>query len=138
MPVTAPNVVAHPPTSPSNHLRDGPLAFGITSYLVLCTAVYLPSDHPHLQGAAAAMPGRAFVLWDKEFGEAAQAPERSRFNGSKRKVQVGGDLRLGVAAEVRQHQDLALLLGQAGEGAANLMGASIALGQFSAVRTSEV
>src|ERR687898_3578530 len=35
------------------------LAFGITSYLVLCTAVYLPSDHPHLQGAAAAMPGRA-------------------------------------------------------------------------------
>jgi hypothetical protein len=32
------------------------LAFGITSYLILCTAVYLPSDHPHLEGAAAAMP----------------------------------------------------------------------------------
>jgi hypothetical protein len=44
------------------------------------------------KGAAAAMPGRAFVLRGKEFGEAAQAPERSRFNGSKRKVQVVGDL----------------------------------------------
>ena len=44
------------------------------------------------KGAAAAMPGRAFVLREKEFGEAAQAPERSRFHGSQRKVQVGGDL----------------------------------------------
>ena len=81
------------------------------------------------------MPGRAFVLRGEEFGEAAQAPECSGFHGSKGKVQVCGDLRLGVAAEVRQHQDLALLHGQAGKGAANLMGACIALGQFSAVLT---
>jgi hypothetical protein len=44
------------------------------------------------KGAAAAMPSRALVLREKEFGEAAQAPERSRFNGSKRKVQVCGYL----------------------------------------------
>src|SRR4030095_1515453 len=84
------------------------------------------------------MPGRAFVLRDEEFGEAAQAPERSRFHGSKGKVQVCGYLRLGVAAEVRQHKDLALLHGEADERAANLMGACIALGQFSAVRTGQV
>src|SRR4029453_13891111 len=84
------------------------------------------------------MPGRALVLREKEFGEAAQAPERSRFHGSKRKVQVCGYLRLGVAAEVRQHNDLALLHGQADERAANLMGACIGLGQFSTVRTREV
>ena len=41
---------------------------------------------------AVAMPGRGFVLREKEFGEAAQAPERSRLDGPKRKVQVGGDL----------------------------------------------
>src|SRR5829696_3337809 len=84
------------------------------------------------------MPGRALVLRDKELGEAAQAPERSRFHGSKGKAQVGGDLRLGVAAEVRQHQDLALLHGQADEGAAHFMGACIALGQFSAILTVDV
>jgi hypothetical protein len=68
-------------------------ASGTTSYLILCTAVYLPSDHLSLaKSAAAAMPGRALVLRDKEFGEAAQAPERSRFNGSKWKVQVCGYL----------------------------------------------
>jgi hypothetical protein len=64
------------------------LASGTTSCLILCTAVYLPSDHPHLQGYSGCDPGRARVLRDKKFGEAAQAPERSRFNGSKRKVQV--------------------------------------------------
>src|SRR4029453_18865860 len=84
------------------------------------------------------MPGRALVLREKEFGEAAQAPERSRFHGSKRKVQVCGYLRLGVAAEVRQHNDLALLHGQTDERAANFMGACIALGQFSAVLTGDV
>ena len=68
------------------------LAFGTTSYRILCTAVCLPSDHSYLEGAAAAMPGRGLVLREKELGEAAQAPGRSRFNGSKRKVQVGGDL----------------------------------------------
>jgi hypothetical protein len=68
------------------------LAFGITSYLILCTAVYLPSDHPHLQGCSGCDPGRALVLWDKEFGEAAQAPERSRFNSSKWNFQMRGDL----------------------------------------------
>src|SRR5918993_5692974 len=85
------SVCVHPVLR-STHLASLTVTFRTTSYLVLCTAVYLPSDHPHLQGAAAAMPGRAFVLRDKEFGEAAQAPERSRFHGSKRKVQVGGDL----------------------------------------------
>ena len=44
------------------------------------------------KGVAAAIPGRALVLGDKELGEAAQAPERSGFHGSKRKAQVGGDL----------------------------------------------
>jgi hypothetical protein len=44
------------------------------------------------KGVAAAMPGRALVLRDKEFGEAAQAPERSGFHGSKGKVQAPGDL----------------------------------------------
>jgi hypothetical protein len=69
------------------------LAFGTISYLILGTAVYLPSDHLSLaKGTAAAMPGPALVLREKEFGETAQTPERSRFNGSKGKVQVGGDL----------------------------------------------
>jgi hypothetical protein len=69
------------------------LAFETTSYLILCTAVYLPSLIILIsKGVAAAMPGRALVLGEKEFGEAAQAPERARFNGSKGKVQVGGDL----------------------------------------------
>jgi hypothetical protein len=69
------------------------LGSGTTSYLILCTAVYLPSDHPHLEGCSGCdAPGRTLVLRDKEFGEAAQAPERSRFHGSKGKVQVGGDL----------------------------------------------
>jgi hypothetical protein len=68
------------------------LALGITSYLILCTAVCLPSDHLISKGCSAAMPGRALVLLDKEFGEAAQAPERTRFNGSKGKVQVCGYL----------------------------------------------
>jgi hypothetical protein len=45
---------------------------------------------------------------------------------------------LGVAPEVRQHKDLALLLGQADEGAANFVGACIALGQFAAVLTGDV
>src|SRR5215203_284735 len=83
------SVCVHPVLR-STHLAS----LNLQDHLISCsrTAVYLPSDHPHLQGAAAAMPGRAFVLRDKEFGEAAQAPERSRFNGSKRKVQVCGDL----------------------------------------------
>ena len=69
------------------------LTFGITSYLVLCTAVCLPSDYLSLaKGAAAAMPGRALMLREKELGEAAQASERSRLDGPKGKVQVGGDL----------------------------------------------
>jgi hypothetical protein len=68
------------------------LASGTTSYRILCTAVYLPSDHPHLQGCSGCDPGRALVLWEQELGEAAQAPERSRFHGSKGKAQVGGDL----------------------------------------------
>jgi hypothetical protein len=69
------------------------LASGTTSYLILCTAVYLSSDHLSLaKSAAAAMPGRALVLREKEFGEAAQASERSRLDGPKRKVQVCGYL----------------------------------------------
>ena len=65
----------------------------LRNHLILCTAVYLPSLIILIsKGVAAAMPGRALVLRDKEFGEAAQAPERSRFHGSKRKVQVCGDL----------------------------------------------
>jgi hypothetical protein len=68
------------------------LAFGITSYLILCTAVCCRLIILISKDAAAAMPGGGFVLQEKEFGEAAQAPERSRFNGSKRKVQVGGYL----------------------------------------------
>jgi len=68
------------------------LAFGTTSHLILCTAVYLPSDHPYLEGCSGGDARPALTLREKEFGEAAQAPERSRFNGSKRKVQVGGDL----------------------------------------------
>jgi hypothetical protein len=61
--------------------------------LILCTAVYLPSLIILVsKGVAAAMPGRALVLRVKEFGEAAQAPECSRFHGSKGKVQGGGDL----------------------------------------------
>lgn len=44
------------------------------------------------KGAAAAMPGRALVLREKEFGEAAQASERSRLDRPKRKVQVCGYL----------------------------------------------
>jgi hypothetical protein len=74
------------------HASQATPSLRITSYLILCTAVYLPSDHPHLEGAAAAMPGRAFVLREKELGEAAQAPERSRLDGSKRKVQAPGNL----------------------------------------------
>src|SRR4029453_6122124 len=74
------------------------------------------------KGVAAAMPGRALVLREKECGEGAQAQERSGLNGSKGKTQVGGDLGVGVPAEVGQHQDLALLHGQADEGAANFMG----------------
>jgi hypothetical protein len=69
------------------------LAFGTTSYLILCTAVYLSSDHLSLaKSAAAAMPGRALVLREKEFGEAAQASERPRLDRPKRKVQVCGYL----------------------------------------------
>jgi hypothetical protein len=69
------------------------LAFGTTWDLILCTAVCLPSDHLSLaKGAAAAMPGRGFVLREKEFGEAAQASERSRLDGPKRKFQALGDL----------------------------------------------
>ena len=69
------------------------LGSGTTSCLILCTAVYLPSLIIFVsKGVAAVMPGRAFVLREKEFGEAAQAPERSRFNGSKGKVQVYGYL----------------------------------------------
>ena len=68
------------------------LAFGTTSCLILCTAVCLPSDHPHLEGCSGCDARPSLVLREKEFGEAAQAPERSRFNGSKRKVQVGGYL----------------------------------------------
>ena len=58
-----------------------------SAWLSACRLIILIS-----KGAAAAMTGRGFVLRDKEFGEAAQTPERSRFNGSKRKVQVCGDL----------------------------------------------
>jgi hypothetical protein len=55
--------------------------------LILCTAVYLPSLIILVsKGVAAAMPGRVLVLWEKELGEVAQAPERSRFHGSKGKV----------------------------------------------------
>jgi hypothetical protein len=68
------------------------LACGITSYLILCTAVCCRLIILISKGAEAAMAGRGFVLRDEEFGEAAQAPERSRFHGSKRKVQVGGYL----------------------------------------------
>ena len=69
------------------------LGSGTTSCLILCTAVYLPSLIIFVsKGVAAVMPGRALVLRVKEFGEAAQAPECSRFHGSKGKVQVGGDL----------------------------------------------
>jgi hypothetical protein len=69
------------------------LAFGTTSYLILCTAVYLPSDHSYLQGCSGCdAPGRTLVLREKEFGEAAQAPERSCLDGPKRKFQAPGDL----------------------------------------------
>jgi hypothetical protein len=68
------------------------LAFGTTPYLILCTAVCLPSDHSYLEGCSSCDARPSFVLREKEFGEAAQAPERSRFNGSKRKVQVCGYL----------------------------------------------
>jgi hypothetical protein len=74
------------------HARLATPSLGNHLVSILCTAVCLPSDHPHLEGCSAAMPGRALVLLDKEFGEAAQAPERSRFNGSKGKVQVCGYL----------------------------------------------
>ena len=51
------------------------LASGTTAYLILSTAVYLPSLIILVsKGVAAAMPGRALVLRDKEFGEAAQSP----------------------------------------------------------------
>ncbi len=56
-------------------------------------AVSLPSDHLSLaKSAAASMPGRALELREKEFGEPAQASERSRLDGPKRKVQVCGYL----------------------------------------------
>jgi hypothetical protein len=69
------------------------LAFGITSYILfserpsICRLIILISKVQRLR-----CPSRGLVLRDKECGEAAQAPERSRFNGSKRKVQVCGYL----------------------------------------------
>jgi hypothetical protein len=74
----------------------------------------------------------------EELGEAAQAPERPGLDGSKRNAQVRGDLRLGEATEVCQHQDFALLVGQAGECGPDLMGASVALGQVAAVLTGNI
>src|SRR4029453_5882245 len=71
-------------------------------------------------------------------GEAAQAPKRPRLDGSKWNVQVRGDLWLGEAAEVGQHQNLALLVGEAVERVTNLTAASIALGQLAAVLTGNI
>jgi hypothetical protein len=74
-----------------SHLATPSLRNDLVSYSLhgpfTCRLIILIS-----KGAAAGMPGRVLVLREKEFGEAAQAPERSRFNGSKGKVQVGGDL----------------------------------------------
>src|SRR5918992_3033743 len=74
----------------------------------------------------------------EELGEAALAPERPGLDGSEWNVQVRGDLRLGEATEVRQHQDLTLLVWEAGERVTNLMSASVALGQLAAVLTGNI
>jgi hypothetical protein len=67
------------------------LGSGTTSRSILCTAVYLPSLIILVsKGVAAAMPGRAFMLREKELGEAAQAPERV----GARKLIVGAELRV--------------------------------------------
>ena len=88
-----------------------------------------------LAACAAILPGSPC---GEVLGEAAQAPKRPRLDGSKGNVQARGDLWLGEAAEVGQHQDLALLVGEAGERVTNLTAASVALGQLAAVVTGDI